>query len=213
MCNALQAHSRPRASGDQKIGMPIGPKNRLQPRSLTQAARPMLQPLRRRRSPLGRLLEHPVGDVLDVIGAEALAEGGHGALAVGDLVRDGLNIVAAREVLLKSLLLQLLLGHDAVVAAGMAGRAITLEDRLAVLQVGGKRRAAANDGGQQPQRHAEREGAPSSATAGRCSRRLAELEGAGCRASAARKRRAGGGWRHEARDAVERCGCCQEHAG
>eukprot|EP00414_Alexandrium_minutum_P010497 CAMPEP_0113984466 /NCGR_PEP_ID=MMETSP0328-20130328/5423_1 /TAXON_ID=39455 /ORGANISM="Alexandrium minutum" /LENGTH=48 /assembly_acc=CAM_ASM_000350 len=37
-------------------------------------------------SPLGGLAEDVVRDVLDVVGAEALAEGRHGALAVGDLV-------------------------------------------------------------------------------------------------------------------------------
>mmetsp|Transcript_36145 Transcript_36145/g.82151 ORF Transcript_36145/g.82151 Transcript_36145/m.82151 type:complete len:206 (-) Transcript_36145:103-720(-) len=160
MCNALQAHSRPRASGDQKIGMPIGPKNRLQPRSLTQAARPMLQPLRRRRSPLGRLLEHPVGDVLDVIGAEALAEGGHGALAVGDLVLDGLHVVATGEVLLERLLLELFLGDDAVVPTGMARRAIALEHRFAVLEVCRKGRPATHNRCKKAKSHTECQWAP-----------------------------------------------------
>ena len=71
--------------------------------------------------------------VLDVIWAELVAEGRHGAVAVGDLGDDGTHIVLA--VSDQGILLQLLLCHDAVVATSMAGSAVALEDGLAVLQV------------------------------------------------------------------------------
>merc|ERR1712050_348014 len=70
-------------------------------------------------SPLVGLVVHVVGHVLDVIRAEALTEGRHGVLAVGDLSDDRVDIVPASEVLFQCVLLDLLLGHDSVVAASM----------------------------------------------------------------------------------------------
>merc|ERR1719444_430653 len=95
---------------------------------------------RRRSSPLGCLAEDVVGHVLDVVRAQLLAEGRHGVLAVGHLGLDGLHVVAAREVLLERLLLQLLLRRHGVVAAGVAGGAVALADALPVLQVRGQGR-------------------------------------------------------------------------
>ena len=71
--------------------------------------------------------------LLNVIWAQLVAEGGHGAVAVGDLSNDSTHIVLA--VSHQGILLQLLLCHDAVVATSMAGGAIALEHGLAVLQV------------------------------------------------------------------------------
>merc|ERR1711972_1284345 len=103
--------------------------------------------------PLVRLIVHVVGDILDVVGAELLTEGGHVAIALGDLRDDRLNAVF--PICDERLLLDLLLGHDAVVAAGVACHAIASEDTLAVLQVSSKCRTAADHGGEQSQGGAE----------------------------------------------------------
>merc|ERR1719471_2709800 len=112
------------------------------------------------RSPLVSLVVNVVRNVLDVIGAEALAEGGHGALAVGDLGLDGINVVTTGEVLLKRFLPELLLGHHAVVAARVAGRTVAEEDALAVLEVGRQGWTAPDGGRQQPQCDPQRQRAP-----------------------------------------------------
>merc|ERR1719323_1321281 len=111
-------------------------------------------------SPLVRLVEDVVCHVLNVIGAEALAEGRHGAFAVGDLILDGVDVVAASEVLLERLLPELLLGHHAVVAARVAGRAVAEEDAFTVLEVCCQGRAAPDGGRQQSQRDAQSQRAP-----------------------------------------------------
>merc|ERR1712176_913182 len=95
-----------------------------------------------RSSPLGGLIEDVVGHVVDVVRAQPLAEGRHGVLAVDHLVLDGVHVVAAREVLLDRLLLQLLLRRHGVVATRVAGRAVPVEDTLPVLQVRGQGRPA-----------------------------------------------------------------------
>merc|ERR1719414_1272278 len=107
------------------------------------------------RSPFVGLVEDVVCHILDVVGAEALAEGRHGALAVGHLGFDGIDIVTAGEVLLKRLLSEFFLGHHAVVATGVAGCAVAKEDALAVLKVRCQSRAAPNGGCQQPHSDAQ----------------------------------------------------------
>merc|ERR1719263_1698505 len=76
-------------------------------------------------------------------------------VAVGHLLDDGGHLVlAVRD---EGLLLDLLLRHDGVVAAGMAGSAVGREDALSVLEVGGQRRAAAENCGEQAECSAEGE--------------------------------------------------------
>merc|ERR1711879_400448 len=77
-------------------------------------------------SPLVCLIEHVVGDILDVVRAETLPKCRHGAIAVGHLLDDRRNFVLAIGD--KSLFLDLLLGHDAVVAISMASSAVSRED-------------------------------------------------------------------------------------
>ena len=98
--------------------------------------------------------------VLDVIRAQLVTECRHGAVAVGDLGDDGAHIVLA--VGDQSILLQLLLSHDAVVATRMAGRAVALEHGLAVLQVRRQGRPGGGHCGQQSQGSADGERAPRS---------------------------------------------------
>merc|ERR1719210_150383 len=143
--------------------MTVGEKKAKQPHkgaNLPLPATPLLQRSNRSCSPLVRLVVHVVCDVLNVIRAQALAEGRHGVLAIGDLILDGLHVVAASEVLLQRVLFDLLLGHDAVVAAGVAGCAIRREDALTVLQISGQSWAATSHSGKQPQSNAEGEWAP-----------------------------------------------------
>merc|ERR1712187_378131 len=100
--------------------------------------------------PLVRLVVDVVGDVLDVVGAKLLTEGGHLAVALGDLCDDRLNaVLAVRD---QRFLLDLLLGRDAIVATAVASRAIAREDTLPVLQVSRERRAASGHSGKKPQR-------------------------------------------------------------
>mmetsp|Transcript_103935 Transcript_103935/g.270610 ORF Transcript_103935/g.270610 Transcript_103935/m.270610 type:complete len:254 (-) Transcript_103935:2-763(-) len=113
------------------------------------------------RSPLGGLLVDVVGNIIDVVGAQLLTEGRHGVLAVGDLGHDGCDAVAAREVLLKRIFLEFLLRDDSVVAARVAGRAVAVEDALAVLQVGGQSRLATGDRDEEAEGRADGERAPS----------------------------------------------------
>merc|ERR1711870_83149 len=54
--------------------------------------------------PLVCLIENVVGHILNVVGAQALTEGWHGALAIGHLILDGLHIVAACQILFDRLL-------------------------------------------------------------------------------------------------------------
>merc|ERR1712186_160400 len=76
--------------------------------------------------PLVRLAVDIIGDILDVVGAELLAKGRHAAVAVGHLLDDGLNAVLA--ISNQGLLLDLLFGHDRIVAASVASGAIAGED-------------------------------------------------------------------------------------
>merc|ERR1719429_1006597 len=127
-------------------------------------------------SPLGGLIKHVVCHILDVIGPKALAEGWHGALTIGDLIFDGLDIVATSEVLFERILLEFLLRHDAVVAPSMAGRAVAQKDTLTVLKICSQGRATTDHGGKEAQGHSNRQGAPSGAgRLGSCSRRLSSL--------------------------------------
>merc|ERR1719436_2194745 len=104
-------------------------------------------------SPLVRLVEDVVGDILNVIRGETLTECRHGAVAIGRLLDDRLNRVLA--IGLEGLLLDLLLRHDAVVAVSMTSSAIGCEDARSILQIGGQRRAAAKHGGEQAERSTE----------------------------------------------------------
>mmetsp|Transcript_40950 Transcript_40950/g.96180 ORF Transcript_40950/g.96180 Transcript_40950/m.96180 type:complete len:215 (-) Transcript_40950:8-652(-) len=86
-------------------------------------------------SPLvaGGLIVDVVGDVLNVIWGQLVTEGGHLAVAVGDLGDDLVNseLVVGDQ----CVLLQLLLWHDGVVATCVAGSAVAGEDGLAILEV------------------------------------------------------------------------------
>ena len=71
--------------------------------------------------------------------ARAPAERRHGVLAVGHLSHDGALLAAAGQVLVKRVLAEGLLSRNDVVAARVAGRAVAREQRLARLDVAGKR--------------------------------------------------------------------------
>merc|ERR1719284_411399 len=85
------------------------------------------------KSPLVGLVEDIAGNILDVIRAELLTESRHGTIAAGQLLDDGTNFVLA--IGHQSLLLDLLLSDNGVVATSMAGGAVTVEDSHAVVQV------------------------------------------------------------------------------
>merc|ERR1719386_80136 len=111
------------------------------------------------RSPaLVGLRTHVVGNILDVVGAQALPERWHRAVPVGHLFDDGLDFVLA--VLLECLLLQLLFGDHRVVATGMASGAVSLEDALSVFQISGHggRSAARHHCHKKAQGYTERQG-------------------------------------------------------
>ena len=100
-------------------------------------------------SPLVSLAVDVVGHVLDVIRAQLLTESRHGAVAVGDLGDDGLDVVLA--VLDESFLLKLLLRHNGIISSGVAGSAVAIEDSLTVLQVRSESWSASGHGDQKPQ--------------------------------------------------------------
>mmetsp|Transcript_34869 Transcript_34869/g.71267 ORF Transcript_34869/g.71267 Transcript_34869/m.71267 type:complete len:231 (-) Transcript_34869:72-764(-) len=75
------------------------------------------------------------GDIGNVIIRKTPTERRHGILAVRDLIDNRLLIAAAGEVLLKSLLLEGLVGHDHVLSAGVACRAVRVEHLLSSTNV------------------------------------------------------------------------------
>merc|ERR1719436_1646607 len=85
---------------------------------------------------------------------------GTGVLAIGDLSDDRVDVVPASEVLLQRVLLDLLLGHDSVVAASMARGAVRREDVCAVLQVRGHGWAPTRHSGKEAEGQAESERVP-----------------------------------------------------
>ena len=146
--------------------------------------------------------------VLDVIRAQLVTECRHGAVAVGDLGDDGAHIVLA--VGDQGILLQLLLSHDAVVATRMAGCAVALEHRLAVLQVRRQGRPGGGHCCQQSQGSADGERAPRSSglLSGGSTWLLRNRAGTLLRRATWRA-----GRQDEAAGAVERQGNSAHHAG
>merc|ERR1719174_553820 len=97
---------------------------------------------------LVRLAEHVGGNILNVFGGKLLTEGWHGAIAIRGLLLNQRHAVFA--ILLECLLLQLLLRNNAVVSSSMARCAVSIEDRLAVLNVSCQgSRGTANDHGRE----------------------------------------------------------------
>merc|ERR1719419_2108612 len=93
--------------------------------------------------PFGRLLEDPVGNIINVIRSKFFTKGGHRIFAVGDLGLDGVDIVTSKQVLLKRFFFDLLLGDNAVVTTSMAGCTVGTENSFTVFQVRCQCRAAA----------------------------------------------------------------------
>ena len=83
---------------------------------------------------------HIGSHVGDVAGAQLAAEGGHGVLAVGDLVLDGLFMASAvvGQIGLERILLQGALGVHHVAATHVASRAVGAEDLGAVVGISGE---------------------------------------------------------------------------
>ena len=76
-----------------------------------------------------------LSDVGDLVIAETSAEGRHGVLSISHLGDDGRHLAATREVLVESLLLKGLVGHDNVLSSGMAGGAVGLEDLRSCIDI------------------------------------------------------------------------------
>merc|ERR1719382_84784 len=106
-------------------------------------------------SPLVGLAVHIARNILNVVGAKLLTEGRHGVFAIRDLGDNGLDLETTCKVLLKLRLLDLLLRHDAVVATGVARRAVRLENGLTIFQVSSHGWTAARNRSEKPQRDAD----------------------------------------------------------